>query len=159
MKTLDFHIVPPLTSQTKQLVRSGIGFRTEAAYGEGYRSAKSVILHENDELGNTSTISSVASHLGLPGNASVEEVFATIDKRFGSNAKAIWFASLTAVRHFYLDNPSDLDKIDVYTIPKKAIVIEDLGYDGALFLMPLEDYEKMDVYNYIEWRKKKKERF
>ncbi len=142
---------PSLTPETKQLVASGIGYRTEIAYGEGYRSAKSIIEHENDELGND-TISTVAIHLGLPADAPRKEVFDIIDRKFGKNAKAIWLAPLKTVKEYYLGNHDDLSHIDVYTLPRRYSIIEDLGYDGALFIMSDDDFKRMQIHSYGEWK-------
>ena len=132
--------VLPISPEASNLIRTRIGFRTETAYGEGYRDAKSVIQHEIEELGNLGEQSEIAQRLGLSKNATLAEIGSEIDKRFGSDAKVLWLATKEGVK-YYLDN-GRIEDVDKYKIPENALLIIDLGYDGQLFVMNKADYEK-----------------
>ena len=134
-----------------------MGYRTEGAYGEGYRDAKAVIEHETKELGNSAERPEAAKRLGLQGTASFKQIGEEIDRRFGPDAKVLWLATREGVK-YYLDSsmegyPEDEEHkqpkledetVDRYNIPRGAILLTDLGYDGQLFLMSNKDYEEME---------------
>ena len=93
----------------------------------------------------------IAERMGLPPSAGLEQISKEIDRRFGKDSKVIWLATKNSVKEYYLDNEMDdnasmseeekEDAIDKYTIPDKALLIIDLGYDGQLFLMTSQDYK------------------
>ena len=144
-------IVEKISPEAKELLNSRTGYRTESAYGEGYRNAKEVIKHEIEELGNTGERREIAERMGLPPSAGLEQILKEIDQRFGEDAKVIWLATKNSVKDYYLDNEMDDNAsmseeekeaaIDKYAIPNKALLIVDLGYDGQLFLMENQDYK------------------
>ena len=137
--------------EAQELLRSRTGYRTESAYGEGYRNAKEVIKHEIEDLRNMGERREIAERMGLPPSAGLEQISKEIDRRFGKDSKVIWLATKNSVKEYYLDNEMDdnasmseeekEDAIDKYTIPDKALLIIDLGYDGQLFLMTSQDYK------------------
>lgn len=124
------------------------GYRTEKAYGEGYRGAREVITHEIKELHNDEK-GEIAENLGMPKNSKLTDIFAEIDRRFGPDAKVLWLATRDGVEWYLKEddhepdptiNPEDIDE---YPLPKGAQLIVDGGYQGQLFLMSDSDYEKM----------------
>ena len=125
------------------------GYRTEKAYGEGYRDAKSVITHEIKELHNRDEQGEIAENLGLPKNSKLAVIFAEIDRRFGPNAKVLWLATRDGVEWYLKEDDNDPDEmintedIDEYSLPKGAQLIVDMADQGQLFLMSDVNYEKM----------------
>ena len=147
---------PPqkLSPEAQEILRTRVGYRTEGAYGEGYRDAKAVIEHETKELGNSEERREAAKRLGLPGTSSLKQIGDEIDRRFGPDAKVLWLATKEGVK-YYLDSynedlPDDErpkledETVDKYTIPTGALLLTDLGYDGQLFLMTAKDYDEME---------------
>ena len=96
---------PPqkLSDEAREILRTRVGYRTEGAYGEGYRDAKAVIEHETKELGNSAERPEAAKRLGLPGTASLKQIGEEIDRRFGKDAKVLWLATKEGVK-YYLDS-------------------------------------------------------
>ena len=147
-----------LSPEAQEILKNGVGYRTEGAYGEGYRDAKAVIEHETKELGNSAERPEAAKRLGLPGTASLKQIGEEIDRRFGKDAKVLWLATKEGVKRYMTESdetgeypPDDSisdefveEHADKYEIPKKAIVLNDLGYDGTLFLMTAKDYDEME---------------
>ena len=127
--------------EAQEMMRTRVGYRTEAAYGEGFRDATAVITHEVLELGNTDEQEQIATALGLPPASSLPEIFYAITKRFGTGAKALWLAQLKTVVAYYGGELGE--NIDAYTIPRGALLVIDNGYDGQLFLMTDVDYREM----------------
>ena len=141
-----------LSPEAQEILKNGVGYRTESAYGEGYRDAKAVIEHEIKELGNTTEKPNAARALGLPANANLKQIWDEIDRRFGKDAKVLWLATREGVK-YYLDSsnedlpdrPNEEDEsVDQYTVPPDALLLTDLGYDGQLFLMTAKDYDEME---------------
>ena len=136
-----------LSPEAQEILKNGVGYRTESAYGEGYRDAKAVIEHEIKELGNTTEKPNAARALGLPANANLKQIWDEIDRRFGKDAKVLWLATKEGVK-YYLDNEGEGDdgdwSVDKFTIPPGALLLTDLGYDGQLFLMNAKDYSEVE---------------
>jgi len=125
------------------------GYRTEKAYGEGYRGAKEVITHEIKELHNRSEQGEIAENLGLPKNSKLADIFAEIDRRFGPDAKVLWLTTRDGVEWYLKEDDNEPDPtinpedIDEYYLPKEALLIVDMADQGQLFLLSDADYEKM----------------
>ena len=136
-----------LSDEAQEILRTRVGYRTEGAYGEGYRDAKAVIEHETKELGNSAERPEAAKRLGLPGTSSLKQIGEEIDRRFGKDAKVLWLATKEGVK-YYLDNEGEGDdgdwSVDKFTIPPGALLLTDLGYDGQLFLMNAKDYSEVE---------------
>jgi hypothetical protein len=140
--------IPAHTKEAREILYAMKGYRTEKAYGEGYRDAKEVLTHEIKELHNDET-KEIAENLGLPKNSKLADIFKEIDHRFGPDAKVLWLATRDGVEWYLTNddnnseekmNPEDIDE---YFLPKGAQLIVDMGYQGQLFLMSDADYEKM----------------
>jgi len=136
-----------LSKEAQEILKTGVGYRTESAYGEGYRDAKAVIEHEIKELGNAQEKSEAAKSLRLPANASLKQIWDEIERRFGKDAKVLWLATKEGVK-YYLDNEGEGDdgdwSVDQYSIPLGALLLTDLGYDGQLFLTSNKDFDEME---------------
>ncbi len=120
-----------LTPEAKELLSSRKGYRTETAYGEGYRNAIPVIRHELYELNNISEKPEIAQRLGLSQHATISQIENTINKKFGNDAKVLWLTTREGVK-WYLeeddndpDSEADEDDIDEYRIPDDARLIVD----------------------------------
>jgi len=142
-----------LSPEAQEILKNGVGYRTESAYGEGYRDAKAVIEHEIKELGNTTEKPNAARALGLPANANLKQIWDEIDRRFGKDAKVLWLATREGVKYYLDSENEDLpdeyrkggdESVDQYTVPPDALLLTDLGYDGQLFLMTNRDFQQME---------------
>jgi hypothetical protein len=133
-----------LSRSARHLRRTGIGYRTEKAYGEGYREAGPVIEHEVEELGNEGQLDEIQRAFRLKAAPTLEEALGLIERRYGKKAKAIWFATKRGVRYYGDRDP------DIYKIPKKARIIADLGTEGQLFLMRNKDFEDMMTPDWLK---------
>lgn len=131
-----------LSPEGYELLTTCIGYRSESAYGEGYRDFRAVITHEINELGNVSDLDDIRDHLHLPSTIDLDGVLSWIAQHFGNDAKVIWLSTLDGAKE-YADHPDTKEDIDQYIIPFGAKLIADIGFDGQLFLMTNQDYEKL----------------
>ena len=121
-----------------KMLSTRIGYRSEVAYGEGYRDAREVIRHEVQELGNEDVLTELRRHLNLSSKASLSQVVDEVNRRFGVDAVALWLADRQTVIEYY----EGREGLDRYVIPPDALLAVDIGYDGQMFLMPKASYDK-----------------
>ena len=132
-----------LSEQARNLLTERRGYRSEDAYGEGYRNFRDVITHEVKELGNIGGLKEMATRLNLRPSSSLPIVLQEIENRFGNDAKVIWLTTLEGVKQ-YTDHPDTMESVDVYRIPEGAFILNDLGSDGQLFVMTALDYRILE---------------
>jgi len=124
------------------------GYRTETAYGEGYRNSEEVITHEIKELHNDER-GEIAENRGMRKNSKLADIFVEIEKRFGPDAKVLWLATRDGVEWYLTEDDNNPDEkinpedIDEYLLPKGAQLIVDMAEQGQLFLMSDVNYEKI----------------
>lgn len=130
-----------LSLPAKELLKTHIGYRTELYSGSGVRDACKVLQYESEVLGNEIELRyEIAQNLDLPEGADLKSVCQQIHNRFGNAAKAVWLGTLETVMR-YLDDEPRPSEADQYFIPKTALLVDDLGYDGQLFVMSKNDYD------------------
>jgi hypothetical protein len=133
-----------LSRSARYLKRTGIGYRTEGAYGEGYRDAGAVLGHEAFELGNYYSLHEAEDMLGLQHPSTTEgkrkrvrAITRELEHRFGRRPSVLWLTTKTGVRFYGSRDP------DHYDIPSSALVIQDLGPEGQLFAMSRKELERI----------------
>jgi hypothetical protein len=120
-----------LSADTMKMVRAGEGFRCESYGGSGSRVPSKVVRFEYEELNNDMTDQMIEA-LSLPTKLTPEQVFERIKQDYDDKYDAVWLATEEEVKEHYCDG----DEPEGYNIPPGAIVLQDLGNDGALFLLP-----------------------
>jgi hypothetical protein len=120
-----------LSADTMKMVRAGEGFRCESYGGSGSRIPSEVVRFEYEELNNDMTDQMIEA-LNLPTKLTPEQVFGQIKQEYDDKYDAVWLATEEETREHYCDG----DEPEGYIIPPDAIVLQDLGNDGALFLLP-----------------------
>ncbi len=115
------------------------GYRTETAYGEGYRNSEEVITHEIKELHNDER-GEIAENRGMRKNSKLADIFVEIEKRFGPDAKVLWLATRDGVEWYLTEDDNNPDEkinpedIDEYLLPKGARADRGHGRTGATIL-------------------------
>jgi hypothetical protein len=141
-----------LSKEARQLVKAGIGYRTELAYGEGARLATEVFKHEVTELGNAHMLDELQTFLHLPEQLSLSDALRSIQSIVGKDGRALWLGTKKNIIDLYIRPSADADSVtqhlDRYHIPSEALLISDLGRDGQLFIMPNTAYTRMTIVHH-----------
>ena len=127
--------IKKLSADTVKMLQEKRGYRTESAYGSGVRRPSDVVRYEWYELDNQEDypLDNMIEALNLPNNLTADEVFLRIEQDYDDKYEALWLAEKGECKELYCDPGEEPEE---YKIPDGAIVLQDLGPDGALFLMP-----------------------
>jgi len=138
------------SEETEEMLRERIGYRCHSYSvfrDTSYPTVDEIIYHEAMEMGNDHILEDVCKALGITdldcsgrghedNPLDPREVDAIIDRvaeLYGPGARALWLGTLNTVLSRYC---TDDEVPESYPIPPEAIVLSDLGPDGALFLFP-----------------------
>lgn len=120
----NYHLVSTVTLKNLLLYR--IGYRNDNL-STGHYKINDVIHHEINELGNEDIIETCKIFYGT------DDVYAVINRHFGE--KQLWGLWLTTEDGVISNYNGDSEFYDSYKIPDNALVISDLGDEGALFVI------------------------
>lgn len=135
----------PLTPETKEMLRDGKGYRCESYGGSGVSKALEVIRHELDEQGNTHIIDEACVALGIPCDCetpvrcdeALDLIAKVITEAFGPGATAVWMGRHDDVKERYCQPDEEPDEFPLF---EDALVLSDLGEEGALVLRPAKRF-------------------
>jgi hypothetical protein len=112
-----------MTPETQRLLKEKKGFRCPGEF-DRLQPIADILDHEITELGNDHLILEIKANLGVKDTKALRQQF--------PEAKGLWLTSRKAASELYCSG----DKPEAYKIPECAKLVSDLGYDGALFLLP-----------------------
>jgi hypothetical protein len=111
------------TSDTMHMLQEKRGYRCPGVF-ERMQPIADIIDFEIEELGNEHLKEDMQKHLGVEGIKQLRKEY--------PEAKGIWLTSKKAAKRLYCSGEAP----KAYIIPECAKIASDLGYDGALFLLP-----------------------
>ena len=133
-----------LSYGTRKMLADRKGYRNDFLYGSGIEDIRKVIRHEADELCNADIFITCENLYGIDyGEINVEDIenidgyvektMEFLKSHFGTDELyGKWLALKEDIMTLYRGE----EGITEYIIPENAIVISDIGRDGALFVTP-----------------------
>lgn len=135
-------IINKLSKETQEMLNDGYGFRNDTLYGSGVEEIQKIIEFETIELENTDIFETCEELYGIDYETidlnnpesvknAVKKTIKFIFEHF--NAEVLygkWLAPEKSIIQYY-EGDEDISK---YIIPDDAIIISDLGEQGALFV-------------------------
>lgn len=118
-----------LTNQTRDIIKNKKGYRNDYLFDGDNFLIMDVIAYETEELQNTDIFEFTKSQYAI-NNLEIKNWLESLFKMSTKNLYGYWYASKKGIE-LYIDNPEN-ELITELKLPKKYVILSDLGYDGCL---------------------------